>query len=131
MKELVAEIKNAGREYAKSSVQESPGRPAETDVTLVNGLNSNIAGALFIRVTGPTGAFSVGGFSGGADGRTLRLFNDVAQTMTIVNEDASSTEANRITTLTGGNVALRTDGRSFATFIYSGTNSRWILMATN
>lgn len=28
-------------------------------------------------------------------------------------------------------VALWTNGRSFATFVYSGANSRWILAATN
>lgn len=105
----------------------------QSGVTLSNGLNSDITvgNRSFIRITGPTGAFSLGGFTGGVNGQVLRVFNDVAQTMTIVNEDGSSTAANRITTLTGGNVALRTTGRSFATFIYSSANSRWILTATN
>lgn len=113
-------------------------------VSLTNGLNSNIAPptfttgiagqstrASYIRISGPTGAFSVGGFTGGVDGYVICLFNAVAQTMTIVNEDASSTAANRITTLTGGNVVLRTTATSFATLIYDSTTSRWILVATN
>lgn len=103
--------------------------PPTTGIALVNGLNSNIASPATerVRITGPTGAFSVGGFVGGIDGRKLRIYNSVAQTMTIVNEDASSTAANRITTTTGGNVALGTTAKSFFTISYDGTDSRWIL----
>ena len=102
-------------------------------ITLTNGLNSNISGlnAAFARITGPTAGFSLGGFANGSNGRILRVYNTVSQTMTVVNEDASSTAANRITTLTGANVALRVNSPSFATFIYDATASRWILCATN
>jgi hypothetical protein len=51
--------------------------------------------------------------------------------MTIVNEDGSSTAANRITTLTGADVVLRTTAPSFATLIYDSAASRWILVSTN
>ena len=102
-------------------------------VTVANGLNSNIAmpGNSSVRLTGPTLAFSVGGFTGGVDGQVLRLYNTVAQTMTIVNADASSTVANRIKTLTGANVVLRAAATSFAIFEYDGTESLWILASTN
>jgi len=100
--------------------------------TLSNGLNSNIAITTgFVRITNPSAVFSVGGFTPTADGTILRIMNTVNFTMTVVNEDASSTVGNRIKTLTGSNVVLRTNLPSSATFIYSTTDSRWILTGTN
>lgn len=108
---------------------------SKSSTAVVNGLNSNIANGAnsYLRLTGPTGAFSIGGFTTGpgVDGYVLKVYNTTSQTMTIVNEDASSTAANRIKTLTGANVVLRTTLPSFATFIYDTTDSRWILTATN
>ena len=99
--------------------------------TLANGLNSNIATAAstqsFLRVTGPTGAFSVGGFQNPRDGQHLWVFNSTSQNMTIVNEDASSTAANRILTLTGADVVQ--SGVSCVHLIYSTVDSRWILVS--
>lgn len=101
-------------------------------LTLVNGLNSNITlpSQESLRISGPTLAFSVGGLTAGVDGQPLRLYNTTSQAMTVVNEDASSTAANRIKTLTGANVTLRT-GTSFATLEYDATDNRWILGSTN
>jgi hypothetical protein len=105
------------------------------ELTLANGLNSNIATAnrSYLRSGGPTGVYSIGGFDLPKDGRIIYFQNNVGQTLTIVNEDASSTAVNRITTLTGGNVVLRAAGQSFATFIYDSgqATGRWILVATN
>ena len=100
--------------------------------TLANGLNSNIvqSGAAKLRLVGPSAVFSIGGFTAAADGGILRVYNTVAFAMTIVNEDASSTAANRLKTLTGANVTLRA-GTSFATFVYDSTDARWILSGTN
>jgi hypothetical protein len=102
-------------------------------VALANGLNSNIATPAFAaaRVTGPTGAFSVGGLTGGVDGRIVKLYNSVAQTMTIVNEDASSTAGNRIKTLTGANIVLRATANSHVTFRYDASDARWIVESIN
>lgn len=104
-----------------------------TGKALVNGTNNDIAltnPRTFTRITGPTSAFSLGGFTSGVDGAVLKLFNTTSQQMTILNEASSSTAANRITTLTGADVVLRS-GTSFATFIYDGTTSRWILTGYN
>lgn len=102
-------------------------------LTLANGLNSNIAMPTgeysYLQISGPSAAFSVGGITGGADGRVLRLQNKVSQAMTIVNQDASSSAANRITTLTGGNVILPASV-SIATFVYDGTAGAWMLTGT-
>jgi len=100
---------------------------------VVNGLNSDIAtpASSSVRLTGPTGAFSIGGFTGGTDGQILKVYNTVAQTMTIVNEDGSSAAGNRIKTLTGGNVVLRATATSFCELQYDATDSRWILNSSN
>lgn len=101
-------------------------------LNVANGANQNIdiLGGSYSVITTPTGGFSVGGFAGGRDGRILYLYNSTAQQMTISDEAAGSTAANRITTLTGADVILRA-GRSYATFIYDGISSRWILTSTN
>lgn len=100
-------------------------------MTLSNGANNDlaIAGAGFVRVSGPTGAFSISGFAAGQDGEVLRVFNTTSQAMTITNQ-ATSSSANQINTLTGADVVLRT-GTSFATFLYDGTSSKWILTSLN
>lgn len=96
--------------------------------TASNGANNNITlpNKSFIRVTGPTGAFSITGITKPAnpDGRVVILYNTTSQNMTITN-DATSTAANRI--LTGqGDVA--TTGIGIVSLIYSVTDARWILL---
>ena len=92
-----------------------------------NGNNNDIAinSDVWVHITGPTGVFTITGIAGGVDGRRLYLYNAVAQDMTIANENASSTAANRITTLTGADVTLT--GVSVTHFVYDGTDSRWIM----
>src|ERR1700690_3098296 len=67
--------------------------------TLTNGLNSNIAtnNLPVLRLSGPGAAFSVGGFllpagATPAGGQTLDVVNTTTQPMTIVHNDASSTD---------------------------------------
>ena len=100
-------------------------------VTLVNGANQNvnIGAAGLIRVTGPTAAFSIGGFTGGADGRRLRVINDgIAFAMTINNADAGSSAVNRISTFGQGNVAVGTTGGGTADFVYDAAITNWTLV---
>ena len=107
-------------------------------ITLSNGLNSDVSievgfgvRGMAIRATGPTAAFSVGGFLDISEGRYLWLYNTTSQQMTIVNEDASSISTNRILTMTGANVVLPGVAGSAALFIYSNTDQRWLLVGTN
>ena len=95
---------------------------------LVNGLNSNITlpASSYVRLSGPTGAYSVGGFTGGTDGRQLAIYNTINQTLTLKNEDNLSTAANRIKTLTGADVVLASGLTSSALFTYDATDQRWI-----
>ncbi len=99
-------------------------------LTLANGANADVVIGTNqkLRITGPTGAFSINGFVAPShDGYVLFVYNSTAQTMTLTN-DATSTAANRILTMTGADVALT--GPSMATLIYDTTDARWILQST-
>ncbi len=95
--------------------------------TATNGNNNNIniGGASFIRITGPTAAFTITGISGGVNGKVVILYNAATYNMTIANENTNSTATNRITTLTGSGVV--TTGVGAITLIYDSTASRWIV----
>lgn len=109
-------------------------------LSLSNGLNSNVFfyaasadtySTSNVLVSGPTAAFSIGGLyandysSGAVNGYLLVIENPTAYSMTIVNQDASSTAANRITTGTGANVVL--PAGSSATLIYNVATTTWYL----
>ncbi len=102
----------------------------EGDITLVNGDNDNVAigYTTYVRIGGPSAAFTIRGIAGGERGRLVFLRNTVAFNMTLANENAGSTAANRIITQTGADVTLT--GISSAVFLYDVTASRWILVAT-
>jgi parallel beta-helix repeat protein len=111
-------------------------------LTLANGANQNVStsgpvgggvtlssNSIYLRITGPTGAFSIGGLTGGYLGKIIYLVNPTGQTMTINNNDAGSTAANRISTVTGANVSPHA-GSSAATLIYDTSTAAWILIST-
>ncbi len=102
------------------------------DIVLAGGANEDIAltDSSWIRITGPVGAFSLGGFANGTDGRHLTVLNTTAQAMTIKNLSGGSAAANQILTLTGADVVLPARTSS-ATFIYEDTQDKWILTATS
>lgn len=111
-------------------------------VTLANGANHNVAvvtssGATtvrynYIRIGGPSGAFSITGFANALNGYTLTVYNSVAQAMSFDNLSASSTAGNKIVTMTGGTVTLAASISS-ATFIYDlaadSGNGAWVLLS--
>jgi hypothetical protein len=104
------------------------------DYTATNGANNNIgpSPASFIRISGPTSAFTITGVAaeagGDPNGRVMYLFNSTTQNMTIANESASSTAANRI--ITGSGADIVTTGTGVVQMIYSAPDSRWIAIAT-
>ena len=104
---------------------------ARQDIALVNGANNNVAiTGSFLRITGPSAAFSITGFASGIDGMELRIFNTTAFAMTIANASGSSSAGNKITTLTGADVVLAARTTA-AHFIYDGSSTTWILMGTS
>ncbi|MGB8644993.1 MAG: hypothetical protein WCF84_07130 [Anaerolineae bacterium] len=105
----------------------SLGGGGEIGLTLANGANNNLAlsGNSYGRITGPTAGFSITGFSAaGAAGTVVRLRNTTSQTMTVINNSGSSTVA--VITQTGANVAIT--GPATATFVYDGTDGKYILV---
>lgn len=105
-----------------------------TTPTVINGTNQNvnttpqnfvnIGGATQIIVAGPTGSFSIGGFTSPAPGRAIYLYNSTGQTMTITNQDSGSTAANRIITPTAGTITVKV-----ATLVYASGLSRWVVQS--
>lgn len=94
---------------------------------LANGANNNFAlndGTKTLRITGPTGAFSLSGITGGVDGRELNIVSTVSQTFTITN-DATSTATNRILTQTLADVVCNATEPASVTLVYDATTGRW------
>jgi hypothetical protein len=100
---------------------------AGSDITLVNGLNSNVAvpltGTMF-RLVGPSAAFQIGGLTNGFDGRMIYLYTTITQAWTINNADGGSSAANQISGTKG---ALTATNEASAILMYSATLSKWVL----
>ncbi|MBX7241890.1 MAG: tail fiber domain-containing protein [Bacteroidia bacterium] len=63
------------------------------NIALVNGANGVLSPAneySYYRITGPTAAFSIAGFSNPQDGKLVTLYNGTTQVMTVVDEDAGA-----------------------------------------
>lgn len=86
------------------------------DVTTTSGRN--------YRIAGPTDVFTINGFTGGANGREIVIYNSVAQNLTLTN-NGGATAANGILTMTGGDVT--STGVCSFILTYNATDSRWIL----
>lgn len=98
-------------------------------ITLVNGANDNLTlpTSSFVEFTGPTAAFTLTGIAGGTDGAVIEWVYLGSQPFTVAWEGATSTAANRITTVstaTGGEYMV---GPCAGTLIYNASTSRWLL----
>lgn len=115
-----------GAQGAQGSVTAAP---AGT-LTLSNGANNDVTIGTdqYKRISGPSSAFSITGAVAPSSNSVLYLKNTTAQDMTLANESASSTAANRIITQTGADVTLT--GVSAATLVYDTVEARWQLMST-
>jgi|GEM_PF-856403 len=91
-----------------------------------NNHNLNVGNTSFVKITGPSNNFTISGIAGGADGRTITLYNASTENMTIANDSNSSTAANRI--YTNGNT-ITTTGNGTVTLMYSSSDNRWIVTA--
>jgi trimeric autotransporter adhesin len=102
----------------------------QNEITVLNGLNNDIVTGFysFVKVTGPSAAFSLSGFAAGADGKILTVLNLTGQNMTIINQTGStSAVANRINTLSGADIV--TTGNGSVTMQYSIADNRWMVIA--
>jgi hypothetical protein len=108
-------------------------------VICVNGNNNHTLdrrAASFIRITGPTAAFAIGGFSldagghKGTDGTELTVYNATPFPMTINAGDSSAAANCGIRTPSGSNLVLAAgSGGSSARFIYDAAFPQWILVS--
>lgn len=96
-------------------------------LVLANGVNSDIAvsgGPGLQLISGPTGAFSLGGFTA-VNAEWLPLYYSGAQALTIVNESVASIANYRITTRTGADVTIT--GPCAILLWRNTTTSRWVV----
>jgi hypothetical protein len=101
-----------------------------TDLIIGNGNDIDIGTEYgFFRITAPTQAFDLTGFTNGYNGKLLMLVNLSSQTMTIKNNTGSA-PANCIMTRGGVDVVIQNNQGS-AWFVYNGTNQRWVFMGSN
>lgn len=106
----------------------------EAGIVLSSGVNNNVDLVTkkfsFYRITGPGAAFSITGLTGGADGRVITLYNTTTQQMTIANLNGSSSAANQIKTLDGGDM-VSVSANSAITLMYNSTDQKWIVTDFN
>lgn len=101
---------------------------SRANTALANGNNAGVVLGtnVFVRLSGPSAAYTLNGFASEQDGsfHILELDNP-AISITVANDSGTDpTAANRIITGTGGNLTL-TNNPAFLQVIYNSTASRW------
>ncbi len=102
----------------------------ESVVTLSINAISNMSGLIdksFVNFDSAPSDFTIYGIADGVDGKILRLYNSTTYNMTLANETGFNTAANRILTMSGGNISTVGDG--VITLQYSGSEQRWIVVS--
>jgi hypothetical protein len=99
-----------------------------TDVAVSGAMVTlDVTGKSFIRITSASLAFNLTGFTGGIDGQVILVLNTSGKSMTIVNEDSSTTPASRIHTSSNSNI-VKLSGEVSSMYIYDGAQGRWRLI---
>jgi hypothetical protein len=94
-----------------------------TDISTTGTLDDlSISDSSLLRLSGAS-AQTLDGIAGGRDGRILTIINVGTANLTIADEAAGSTAANRIRTGTGGNISVAVN--SSTTLVYDSQASRW------
>lgn len=103
---------------------------SERQFTLTTGAKNNVGtGTVTLqRILLTTGVVNITGFSGGRAGRVIRVMNLGSSVLTLNDEDAGSTAANRMLFTGAADLALAE--RDVATFWYDGAILRWKLLST-
>jgi len=101
-------------------------------LTLSNGRNDNIAigDASFVRIVGPTAAFSISGIADGTNGKRVRIANITGQDWTIMDSSTYSTVGNRIETNTNSDILVR-GPVPVLDMIYDSVSNQWLLGTLN
>lgn len=103
------------------------------NTSLANGANAaidigtNASEKVYIKVSGPTAAFSLNGFANPRDGRIIYVQNSTGYALTVANDSGiEPVAAYRIYTGTGADIAY-TNNPTLLTFVYDSSAARWIL----
>jgi hypothetical protein len=98
-----------------------------TALVVGNGANHNVSLASseysLFRITAPTAAYSITGFTNGQNGRFLTLINATGQLMTLTNL-ATSSAGNQINT---GGTDLTLGANGVATLVYNSSLTQWVV----
>lgn len=86
----------------------------------------NLGTGTFFRLSS-NASRNITGLANGADGRMVYLVNVGANNIVLQNQNAGSTDANKIITGTGADVTLAPDNA--ATLIYDATTQRWRILS--
>jgi len=116
-------------EFGTSFVFEGSIRTKQSTYTAANGNNNNIvipSQTGTVRITGPTGAYSITGIAGGSVGREITIINDTAQTLTLEVNDVNSSAGNRL--LPTGNVDMTVVAYGSRRLLYASAqgNNFWV-----
>jgi len=99
---------------------------SEAAVATASSFTSLASNTSLVIISGSTAALAVHGIIAGVSGQRMSLINLGTGVMTIKHESSSAAAANRITSLTGADVA--STGAGAAELVYSTASSRWILI---
>lgn len=117
-----------GEQFAAVGGQSDYIAQQETTLPLVNGINAAVtlpSGPGFVRMTGPTAAFSIGGLSPMLGGTTAFVCNATAFPLNILHEYNGASATNRITTPSGGTVIVQPG--AIVAFTRDSVAARWRL----
>jgi len=107
--------------------------PVFANSSLANGNNAAVSPGtnVYVKVSGPSGAFAINGIASGQNGRILILQNSTGFTMTIANASGvEPTASNRILTGTGADI-VNTSNPGVVTLIYDSVLGNWIVISSH
>ena len=118
-----------GTNWVPSTPASGAGNPTAT-INVGATTNTLAVGNNFlVRLTGPTGSFTINGISAGADGQMVTLYNTTNNNMVLTNLSGATPAGTQIMTNNGATANTNTFGSM--TLIYSGTDARWLITAIN
>ncbi len=94
-----------------------------TPAQITGNVNNYAIGQQVIQRVSASGAFSITGFAGGIDGKTIIVTNVGVQIITLKHADAGSAAANRMTLPNSADIILNAEDA--AGLFYDDTTSRW------
>lgn len=105
--------------------------PRFLNTSIANGGNAavNASTNRYVKISGPTGAFSIAGIAGGLPDREVVLLNSTSQTMTISNDSGTDpTATNRIYTVVNSVSGADIAGSNAITLLYDFSLTHWVVV---